>query len=112
MKNQDFSVAVLTNQAQSNVFVTELYWRWVEAETVREILEKETRFLKRKALKAPDTEKKIAQLTQDLQTQQEKIKLLTTQNQSSQAAAASAAEDRDRIAAELKSFFRIHEAKG
>ncbi|KAM0037493.1 hypothetical protein Hdeb2414_s0013g00403781 [Helianthus debilis subsp. tardiflorus] len=104
MKNQDLGAAVLANQAQSNVFVTELYRRWVEAESVRENLEKETRSLKHKVLKAPDTDKKIAQLTQDLQSQQEKIKSLTTQNQSSQAAAASAAEDRDKISADLKSF--------
>ncbi|MFS7905265.1 hypothetical protein Hanom_Chr01g00045651 [Helianthus anomalus] len=78
MKHQDLSAAVLTNQAQSNVFVTELYRRWVEAESVRENL--------------------------DLQAQQENIKLLTTQNQSPQAAAASATEDRDRISAELKNF--------
>ncbi|MFS7922322.1 hypothetical protein Hanom_Chr03g00247731 [Helianthus anomalus] len=104
MKNQDLSAPVLTNQAQSNVFVTELYQRWVEAESVRENLEKGIRSLKRKVLKAPDTEKKIAQLTQDLQTQQEKIKLLMTQNQSSQAAASSSVEDRDRISTELKIF--------
>ncbi|MFS8026498.1 hypothetical protein Hanom_Chr16g01487451 [Helianthus anomalus] len=104
MKNQDLSVAVLTNQAQLNFFVTEFYRRWVEAESVRENLERETRSLKRKVLTAPDTEKKIAQLTQDLQSQQEKIKFLTTQNQSSQAATASAVEDRDRISAELKKF--------
>ncbi|MFS8024014.1 hypothetical protein Hanom_Chr16g01458301 [Helianthus anomalus] len=104
MKNEDLGAAVLTNQAQSNVFVTELYRRWVEAESVRQNLEKETRSMKRMVLKAPDTEKKIAQLTQDLQSQQEKIKTLTTQNQSSKAAAASAAEDRHRISAELKSF--------
>ncbi|MFS8011151.1 hypothetical protein Hanom_Chr14g01305521 [Helianthus anomalus] len=53
-------------------------------------------------MRTPDAEKKIAQLTQDLQSQQEKIKSLTTQNQSSQEAVASAAEDR--ISAELKNF--------
>ncbi|KAF5774994.1 hypothetical protein HanRHA438_Chr13g0617351 [Helianthus annuus] len=104
MKNQDLGALVLSNQAQSNIFVTELYRRWVEAESVRENLENETLSLKRKIQRAPDTEKKIAQLTQDLQSQQEKVKSLTTQNQSSQAAAASAAEDHDRIYAELKSF--------
>ncbi|MFS7928667.1 hypothetical protein Hanom_Chr04g00323421 [Helianthus anomalus] len=104
MKNQDLGAMVLSNQAQSNIFVTELYRRWVEAESVRENLEKETLSLKRKLQRAPDAEKKIAQLTQDLQTQQEKVKSLTTQNQSSQAAAASATEDRDRIVAELKNF--------
>ncbi|KAJ0795803.1 hypothetical protein HanPI659440_Chr04g0154671 [Helianthus annuus] len=87
MKTQDLGAMVLSDQAQSNIFATELYRRWVEAES-----------------RAPDAEKKIAQLTQDLQTQQEKVKSLTTQNHSSQAAAASAAEDRDRIAAELKNF--------
>ncbi|KAF5817404.1 hypothetical protein HanRHA438_Chr02g0053901 [Helianthus annuus] len=104
MKNPDLSVAVLTNQAQSNIFVTELYRRWVEAESVRENLEKETRSLKRMVQGAPDMEKKITQLTQDLQAQQEKVKALITQNQSFQAAAASAAEDRDRVATELKNF--------
>ncbi|KAJ0743695.1 hypothetical protein HanPI659440_Chr10g0378921 [Helianthus annuus] len=49
-------------------------------------------------------EKKITQLTSELQTHQEKIKSLIIQNQSSQAAAASAAEDRDRVSAELKKF--------
>ncbi|KAJ0429357.1 hypothetical protein HanHA300_Chr17g0656391 [Helianthus annuus] len=104
VKSQDLGVAVLTNQAKSNVLVTEVYRRWVEAESVRENLEKETRSLKRKIQRAPDAEKKIAQLTQELQSQQEKVKALTTQNQSSQAAAASVAEDRDRISAELKNF--------
>ncbi|KAJ0435394.1 hypothetical protein HanIR_Chr17g0892841 [Helianthus annuus] len=104
MKNPDLSAAVLTNQAQSNIFVTELYQRWVEAESVRENLERETRSLKRKIQKSPDAEKRITQLTQDLQAQQEKVKSLIAQNQSSQAAAASAAEDRDRISAELKNF--------
>ncbi|KAM0062222.1 hypothetical protein Hdeb2414_s0004g00145561 [Helianthus debilis subsp. tardiflorus] len=104
MKNQDIGAAVLSNQAQSNLFVTELYRRWVEAESVRENLEKETLSLKRKIQRTPDVENKIAQLTQDLQAQKEKVKSLTTQNQSSQAAAASAAEERDRISAELKDF--------
>ncbi|MFS8023576.1 hypothetical protein Hanom_Chr16g01453061 [Helianthus anomalus] len=103
-KNPDLSAAVLTNQAQSNIFVTELYRRWVEAESVRDNLEKETRSLKRKVQKSPDAEKRITQLTQDLQAQQEKVKSLIAQNQSSQAATASAAEDRDRISAELKIF--------
>ncbi|KAJ0713834.1 hypothetical protein HanPI659440_Chr13g0482871 [Helianthus annuus] len=89
MKNQDLGAAVLANQAQSNIFVTELYRRWVEAESVRENLEKETRSLKCKIQRTPETEKKIAQLTSDLQAQQEKVKSLTTQSQSSQAAAAS-----------------------
>ncbi|KAJ0576140.1 hypothetical protein HanOQP8_Chr05g0178781 [Helianthus annuus] len=104
MKNQDLGATVLSDQAQSNIFVTELYRRWIEAEPVRENLEKETRSLKHKIQRSPDAEKKIAQLTQDLHAQQEKVKSLTTQSQSSQAAAASAAEDRDRIAAELKGF--------
>ncbi|MFS7991163.1 hypothetical protein Hanom_Chr12g01067601 [Helianthus anomalus] len=104
MKNPDLGAAVLNNQAQSNIFVTELYRRWVEAESVRENLEKETRSLKRKIQRSPDVEKKIAQLTQDLQTQHEKVKSLIAQNQSSQAAAACAAEDHDRIASELKNF--------
>ncbi|KAJ0736157.1 hypothetical protein HanPI659440_Chr11g0440381 [Helianthus annuus] len=50
MKNPDLGAAVLTNQAQSNIFVTELYRRWVEAESVRENLEKEARSLKRRVL--------------------------------------------------------------
>ncbi|KAM0000681.1 hypothetical protein Hdeb2414_s0415g00888841 [Helianthus debilis subsp. tardiflorus] len=104
MKIQDLGAMVLSNQAQSNIFVTELYRRWTEAESVRENLEKETLSLKRKIQRTPDAEKKISQLTQDLQSQQEKVKSLITQNQSSQAAAASAAEDRDRISAELKNF--------
>ncbi|MFS7980466.1 hypothetical protein Hanom_Chr10g00939791 [Helianthus anomalus] len=104
MKNQDLGAMVLSNQAQSNVLVMELYRRWIKAESVRKNLEKETLSLKRKIRRSPDTEKKIAQLTRDLQFQQEKVKSLTAQSQSSQAAAASAVEDRDRIAAELKSF--------
>ncbi|KAM0063742.1 hypothetical protein Hdeb2414_s0003g00094511 [Helianthus debilis subsp. tardiflorus] len=35
MKNQDLGAMVLSNQAQSNIFVMELYWRWVEAESVK-----------------------------------------------------------------------------
>ncbi|KAM0027457.1 hypothetical protein Hdeb2414_s0019g00540451 [Helianthus debilis subsp. tardiflorus] len=101
IRNKD---SVMDELAQSNVLVTELYRRWVEAESVKENLEKEARSLKRKIQRTPESEKKIAQLTLDLQAQQEKVKCLTTQNQSSLAAAASAAEDRDRIAAELKDF--------
>ncbi|KAJ0435932.1 hypothetical protein HanIR_Chr17g0898881 [Helianthus annuus] len=104
MKNPDLGAAVLTNQAQSNIFVTELYRRWVEAESVRENLDKEVRSLKRKVLKSPEVEKKVAQLTQDLRTQQEKVNSLIAQNQSSQAAAAAAAEDRDRISSEFKDY--------
>ncbi|MFS7908225.1 hypothetical protein Hanom_Chr01g00080701 [Helianthus anomalus] len=104
MKNQDLGAMVLSNQAQSNIFMTELYRRWVEAGSVRENLEKETLSLKRKIQQTPDAEKKIAQLTQDLQSQQEKVKSLITQNQSSQTAAASAAGDRDRISVKLKNF--------
>ncbi|MFS8004118.1 hypothetical protein Hanom_Chr13g01221931 [Helianthus anomalus] len=59
MKNPDLSAAVLTNQAQSNIFATEIYQRWVEAESVRENLEKETRSLKRKIQRSPDVERKI-----------------------------------------------------
>ncbi|KAM0038207.1 hypothetical protein Hdeb2414_s0013g00412151 [Helianthus debilis subsp. tardiflorus] len=91
MKNPDLGAAVLTNKAQSNIFVTELYRRWVEVESVRESLEKETRSLKRKIQRGLDAEKKVIQLNQELQSQQEKVKDLTSQNQSSQAAAASAA---------------------
>ncbi|KAF5760093.1 hypothetical protein HanXRQr2_Chr16g0749241 [Helianthus annuus] len=101
MKSQDLGAAVLSNQAQSNVLVTELYRRWVESESVRENLEKETRSLKRKIHRAPEAEKKIAQLTFELQIHQEKIKSLTIQNQSSQAAPA---EERDRVSAELRNF--------
>ncbi|KAF5778347.1 hypothetical protein HanXRQr2_Chr12g0546401 [Helianthus annuus] len=104
MKSQDLGAAVLSNQAQSNIFVTELYRRWVESESVKEDLEKEVRSLKRKVQKAPETEKKVAQLTTELQNHQEKIKSLMVQNQSSQAAAASAAEERDRVSTELKFF--------
>ncbi|KAM0057864.1 hypothetical protein Hdeb2414_s0005g00163451 [Helianthus debilis subsp. tardiflorus] len=46
MKNQDLGVAMLSNQAQFNVYMTELYHRWVEVESVRENLEKETLSLK------------------------------------------------------------------
>ncbi|KAJ0776931.1 hypothetical protein HanLR1_Chr02g0051381 [Helianthus annuus] len=104
MKNPDLGAAVLNNQAQSNIFVTELYRRWVKAESVRENLERETLSLKHKIQKSPDAEKRITQLTQDLQAHQEKVKSLIAQNQSSQAAAASAAEDRVRISAELKNY--------
>ncbi|KAJ0941820.1 hypothetical protein HanPSC8_Chr03g0084591 [Helianthus annuus] len=78
MKNQDLGAAVLSNQAQSNVYVTELYRRWVEAESVRENLEKETLSLKRKIQRTPDAEKKLSQLSQDLLAQKEKVKSLTT----------------------------------
>ncbi|KAJ0576419.1 hypothetical protein HanOQP8_Chr05g0181051 [Helianthus annuus] len=111
MKNQDLGAAVSVNQAQSNVFVTELYRRWIEAESVKENLEKETLSLKCKIQRTPDVEKKIAQLSQDLHAQKEKVKSLTTQNQSSQAAAASASEDRDRIAAKLKDFAKSSKKK-
>ncbi|KAM0034184.1 hypothetical protein Hdeb2414_s0016g00494581 [Helianthus debilis subsp. tardiflorus] len=111
MKNQDLVTAVLPNQAQSNVYVTELYLRWVEAESVRQNLEKETLSLKRKTQRTPDAEKKLSQLSQDLQAQKEEVKSLTTQNQSSQAAAASASEERDKIAAELKSFVESSKKK-
>ncbi|MFS7940768.1 hypothetical protein Hanom_Chr05g00468271 [Helianthus anomalus] len=104
MKNQDLGVMVLSNQAQSNIYMTELYRKWVEAESVRENLEKETLFLKRKIQRTLDVEKRISQLSQDLSAQKEKVKSLITQNQSSQAAVASASEDRDRVAAELKDF--------
>ncbi|KAJ0576124.1 hypothetical protein HanOQP8_Chr05g0178701 [Helianthus annuus] len=62
MKNQDLGVAVLANQAQSNIFVTELYRRWVEAESVRENLEKETRSLKRKVQRIPRLRRKLLNL--------------------------------------------------
>ncbi|KAJ0604160.1 hypothetical protein HanRHA438_Chr02g0058271 [Helianthus annuus] len=39
MKSQDLGAAVLANHAQSNVYVVELYRRWVEAESVKEDLE-------------------------------------------------------------------------
>ncbi|MFS8030597.1 hypothetical protein Hanom_Chr17g01535861 [Helianthus anomalus] len=104
MKSQDLGAMVMSNQARSNIYVTELYRRWVEAESVRENLEKETLSLKRKIHRTPDVEKKIAQLTQDLQAQKEKVRSLTTQNQSSQAVAASASKDRDKISAELRSY--------
>ncbi|MFS7934435.1 hypothetical protein Hanom_Chr05g00391531 [Helianthus anomalus] len=83
MKNQDLGAAVLSNQAQSNVFVTELYRRWVEAESVRENLEKETLSLKHKIQRTLDAEKKLSPLSQDLQAQKEK---------------------RDKISTELRSF--------
>ncbi|KAM0045869.1 hypothetical protein Hdeb2414_s0009g00309051 [Helianthus debilis subsp. tardiflorus] len=60
MRSQDLGAAVLSNQAQSNVLVTELYRRWVESESVRENLEKETWSLKRKILWTPEAKKKIA----------------------------------------------------
>ncbi|KAM0063164.1 hypothetical protein Hdeb2414_s0003g00087861 [Helianthus debilis subsp. tardiflorus] len=76
----------------------------VEAESVKEDLEKEISSLKRKMQRTPDAEKKLAQLSLDLAAQKEKIKSLTALNQSSQAAAASTSEERDKVAAELKSF--------
>ncbi|MFS8021751.1 hypothetical protein Hanom_Chr16g01431111 [Helianthus anomalus] len=66
MKNQDLGAMVLSNQAQSNIYVMEIYRRWVEAESVRKNLEKETLFLKRKIQRTPDVEKRISQLSQDL----------------------------------------------
>ncbi|KAM0070225.1 hypothetical protein Hdeb2414_s0001g00010801 [Helianthus debilis subsp. tardiflorus] len=53
MKNQDLGAAVLSNKAQSNIYVTKLYRRWVEAESVKENLEKETLSLKRKIQRTP-----------------------------------------------------------
>ncbi|KAJ0715014.1 hypothetical protein HanPI659440_Chr13g0496011 [Helianthus annuus] len=111
MKSQDLGAAVLLNQAQSNVYVTELYRRWVEAESVNVDLEKETTSLKRKIQSTPDSKKKLAQLSHDLQAQKEKVKSLTTLNQSSQAAAASASEEREKVAAELKSFVESSKEK-
>ncbi|KAF5815058.1 hypothetical protein HanRHA438_Chr03g0130391 [Helianthus annuus] len=96
MKSQDRGAAVLANQAQSNVYVVELYRRWVEAESVNENLEKEIISLKRKMQRTPDTEKKLAQLTQDLATQKERVKSLSALNKSSQAATAFASEERDK----------------
>ncbi|KAJ0697731.1 hypothetical protein HanLR1_Chr10g0372331 [Helianthus annuus] len=104
MKSQDLGAAVLPNQARSNVYVVELYRRWVEAESVKENLEKEIISLKRKMQRTPDNEKKLAQLTQDLVTQKERVKSLSTLNQSSQAAATSASEERDKAVAELADF--------
>ncbi|MFS7944731.1 hypothetical protein Hanom_Chr06g00515711 [Helianthus anomalus] len=86
MKNQNLGAAVLLT------------------ESVKEDLEKEALALKRKIQRTPGAEKKLAQLSQDLLAQKEKIKSLVTQNQSSQATAASASEERDRVAVELKSF--------
>ncbi|KAM0007697.1 hypothetical protein Hdeb2414_s0135g00808311 [Helianthus debilis subsp. tardiflorus] len=80
MKSQDLGAAMLSNQAQSKVYVVELYRRRVEAESVKENVEKETISLKRKMLRTPDTEKKLAQLTQELAAQKEKLKLLTALN--------------------------------
>ncbi|MFS7898250.1 hypothetical protein Hanom_Chr00s018970g01758671 [Helianthus anomalus] len=111
MKNPDLGSAVLTNQAQSNVFVTELYRRWVESESMRENLAREVRSLKRKALKSPEVEKKVARLTEDLRVQQEKVALLIAQNQSSQAAAAAAAEERDKISSEFQDFSESMKSK-
>ncbi|KAJ0765987.1 hypothetical protein HanPI659440_Chr08g0310141 [Helianthus annuus] len=71
MKNQDLRAAVLLNQAQPN------YRRWVEAESVKEDLEKETLTLKRKLKRTPDTEKKLSQLSQDLQAQKREDKILS-----------------------------------
>ncbi|MFS7949292.1 hypothetical protein Hanom_Chr06g00569831 [Helianthus anomalus] len=48
MRSQDLGAAVLANQAQSNVYIVELYRRRVEAESVKEDLEKEITSLKRK----------------------------------------------------------------
>ncbi|MFS7937206.1 hypothetical protein Hanom_Chr05g00424901 [Helianthus anomalus] len=86
MKGQDLGTTVLANQAQSNN------------------LEKDIISLKRKMQRTPDTEKKLAQLTQDLTAQMEKVRSLTALNQSYQAAAASASEERDKAVAELESF--------
>ncbi|KAJ0697213.1 hypothetical protein HanLR1_Chr10g0366481 [Helianthus annuus] len=103
MKSQDLRMVVLANQAQSNVYVTELYRRWVEAESVRENLERELLSVKDKLQRTPDTEKRVAQLTRDLAAKKKKIKALTAQCQSAQAAAL-AGEERDKSAAELDKF--------
>ncbi|MFS7924755.1 hypothetical protein Hanom_Chr03g00276401 [Helianthus anomalus] len=87
MKSQELGSTVFANQAQSNVHVVELYHRWVEAES-----------------QTPDIDMKVAQLSKDLIVHQEKIKSLSAQNQSAQAAAASATEERDKIAVELAGF--------
>ncbi|MFS7911795.1 hypothetical protein Hanom_Chr02g00122291 [Helianthus anomalus] len=81
-----------------------LYRRRVEAESVKEDLEKETIALKHKIQRTPVAERKLTQLSQDLHAQKEKMKSLIAQNQSSHAIVASASEERDRVAAELKSF--------
>ncbi|MFS7938926.1 hypothetical protein Hanom_Chr05g00445571 [Helianthus anomalus] len=48
MKNRDLGMMVLANQAQSNVYVVELYRKWVEVESVRENMEKEILSMNRK----------------------------------------------------------------
>ncbi|KAJ0803190.1 hypothetical protein HanPI659440_Chr03g0137111 [Helianthus annuus] len=48
MKSQELGSAVLANQAQLNVYVVELYHRWVEAESVRENVERELLSVKNK----------------------------------------------------------------
>ncbi|KAJ0550912.1 hypothetical protein HanHA300_Chr07g0251221 [Helianthus annuus] len=107
MKSQDLGLAVLANQAQSNVYVVELYCRWVEAESVRENLEHELLSMKDKLQRTPDTEKKVSQLNRDLAAQKERIKALSAQCQSAQAAAASAKEERGKAAAELTRFAAV-----
>ncbi|MFS8035283.1 hypothetical protein Hanom_Chr17g01591261 [Helianthus anomalus] len=77
MKTHHLGMVVLSNQAQSNVYVVELYRRWVEVESVRENLEQELLSVKGKLQRTLDTEKKVAQVTRDLATQREKIKSLT-----------------------------------
>ncbi|KAF5754690.1 hypothetical protein HanRHA438_Chr17g0804231 [Helianthus annuus] len=107
MKSQDLGLAVLANQAQSNVYVVELYRRWVEAESVRENLEHDLLSMKDKMQRTPDTEKKISQLNLDLVTQKEKIKALSAQYQSAQTDTASAGEERDKVAVELTRFAAV-----
>ncbi|MFS7950078.1 hypothetical protein Hanom_Chr06g00579111 [Helianthus anomalus] len=63
-----------------------------------------TSFYKKKLQRTPDTEKKLAQLSQDLSAHKEKIKSLSALNQYSQAVVASASENRDKIAGELTDF--------
>ncbi|MFS7980722.1 hypothetical protein Hanom_Chr10g00942631 [Helianthus anomalus] len=52
----------------------------------------------------PDTVKKVAQLSQDLSAHKEKIKSLSTKNQSAQVVAATDTEERDKIAVDLAGF--------
>ncbi|KAJ0618312.1 hypothetical protein HanPSC8_Chr02g0057651 [Helianthus annuus] len=104
MKSQDLGMVVLANQAQSNVYVVEVYRRWVEANSVRENMEKKLLFLKKQVTRTPVTEKKLAQLSQDLIVLKEMIKSLPTLNHSAWAAVASTYEERNKTTTELAGF--------
>ncbi|KAJ0771655.1 hypothetical protein HanPI659440_Chr07g0271561 [Helianthus annuus] len=70
-------------------------------------MEHEHLSMKDKLQRTPDTEKNVSQLNRDLAAQKERIKALAAQCQSAQVAAASAGEERGKVAAELTRFAAV-----